>query len=202
MKYSSYLCRRNITGTMKKIMFNDKYGLTQAVLNGTKTVSRRIPGEQKKLDFLAYTFNNDIQSLAPDFCNYQVGEEVAVAQRYYDIYMDNIGITPEAKPFKEEHMKSAGWTNKMFVKAELMPHRIRIKSLRLEHLQDITDDDARRECTLFYNFVDKKYEACGIPRHQFDTPRDAFAALIDKVGGKGTWEKNPWVVRYEFELES
>lgn len=28
----------------------------------------------------------------------------------------------------------------------------------------------------------------------------AFAALIDKVSGKGTWESNPYVWAYEFEL--
>lgn len=27
-----------------------------------------------------------------------------------------------------------------------------------------------------------------------------IAALIDKVSGRGTWESNPWVVVYEFEL--
>ena len=30
--------------------------------------------------------------------------------------------------------------------------------------------------------------------------RDAFAELIDKVSGKGTWESNPYVFVYEFEL--
>ena len=34
----------------------------------------------------------------------------------------------------------------------------------------------------------------------FQTPREAFASLIDKVSGRGTWERNPWVVAYEFEL--
>ena len=34
----------------------------------------------------------------------------------------------------------------------------------------------------------------------FNTPRQAFAALIDKVSGRGTWDRNPWVVVYEFEL--
>lgn len=28
----------------------------------------------------------------------------------------------------------------------------------------------------------------------------AFAALIDKVSGKGTWDSNPWVFVYEFKL--
>ena len=34
----------------------------------------------------------------------------------------------------------------------------------------------------------------------FPTPREAFATLIDKVSGRGTWKRNPWVVVYEFEL--
>lgn len=29
---------------------------------------------------------------------------------------------------------------------------------------------------------------------------EAFAALIDKISGKGTWDSNPWVFVYEFEL--
>lgn len=32
------------------------------------------------------------------------------------------------------------------------------------------------------------------------TPREAFATLIDKVYGCGTWGLDPWVVVYEFEL--
>lgn len=29
---------------------------------------------------------------------------------------------------------------------------------------------------------------------------NAFAALIDKVSGNGTWERNPWVFAYTFKL--
>ena len=34
----------------------------------------------------------------------------------------------------------------------------------------------------------------------YHTPREAYAVLIDKVSGKGTWDKNPWVWAYDFEL--
>ncbi len=34
----------------------------------------------------------------------------------------------------------------------------------------------------------------------FNSPCEAFAALIDKVSGKGTWDRNPFVVVYEFEI--
>ena len=29
---------------------------------------------------------------------------------------------------------------------------------------------------------------------------DAYEILIDKVSGKGTWERNPYVFVYDFEL--
>lgn len=34
----------------------------------------------------------------------------------------------------------------------------------------------------------------------FSSPQRAYADLIDKISGKGTWESNPWVVTYEFKL--
>ena len=47
-----------------------------------------------------------------------------------------------------------------------------------------------------YSFLDKKkYEWT-----DFRTPQEAFAILIDKINGKGTWESNPYVWVYDFEL--
>lgn len=34
----------------------------------------------------------------------------------------------------------------------------------------------------------------------FSSPQRAYADLIDKISGKGTWESNPWVGAYSFEL--
>lgn len=89
----------------------------------------------------------------------------------------------------------------MFVKANLMPHQIRITNIHVERLQDISDEDCIREgivkalglygCEGLCERGDQLY---------FNTPRTAFAALIDRISGKGTWEKNPWVFVYEFEL--
>lgn len=100
----------------------------------------------------------------------------------------------------------AGWLNKMLVKAEYMPHQIRITGIHCERLQDISDEDCFREGiseswyestdTTTYGYADEKKGTAV----EFDTPRKAFAALIDKVSGRGTWASNPWVVVYEFEL--
>ena len=108
----------------------------------------------------------------------------------------------------------AGWNNKMFVKAELMPHRIQITDITLQHLQDITDEDCLKEGVVedvhhVGGTVMKKYYPS--PEYVkamhkigwgivYDTPQLAFENLIDKLSGKGTWNKNPWVFVYEFAL--
>lgn len=55
----------------------------------------------------------------------------------------------------------------------------------------------KRICTgeWVYGYIDHK--GTGL---WFNTPREAFASLIDKVSGCGTWASNPWVMAYEFEL--
>ena len=95
----------------------------------------------------------------------------------------------------------------MFVRAELMPHRIRITNIKVERLQDISDEDCLKEgIKEKSSFPHKKSSPFYFDggKHEWDnsyrTPRQAFAALIDKVCGRGTWNNNPHVFVYEFEL--
>lgn len=201
---------------MKKIMFNDKYGLTDAVLNGKKVMTRRmIPCKvcQDVLTPIRYN-GSDVShnSMAMKHTHYKVGEVVAIAQSYHSL--NKMGfIAPEWCEHTCE--KSAGYENKMFVRADLMPYRIRITDVKIERLQDVTDEDCMKEGIYEHNaapdalgmdryrFISYSYDATvdkNRKRWWFDTPKKAFAALIDKVSGKGTWERNPWVFVYSFEL--
>ena len=222
---------------MKKILFNDKYCLTQAVLEGRKTTTRRIVTD-KKLHYWKCSCPDMVivrvpesQKLKTDddntyfgikdkisseyYCDtitspYKVGEVVAIAQSYMDVdlfhrkgknaayleYLDS--ILPELK-------LSPGWGNKMFTKAALMPHHIKITDIKVERLQDISDEDCLKEgiykgrCgSADTHFMDAYYYKGDI--QPYCTPREAFAALIDKVSKKRTWESNPYVFVYEFEL--
>ena len=179
---------------MKKIMFNDAFCLTQAVLNGTKTMTRRALRDNVPLGNWEETAK---------YLPYKVGEVVAIAQPYKDIIeflpmysdaiLDEVGMP--RKEFK------AGWTNKMFVRADLMPHHIKITDVKIERLREISDDDCLREGVYrfgksVYAFERKTEGYLSI----FPTAREAFASLINKISGKGTWESNPWVVAYSFEL--
>lgn len=133
---------------------------------------------------------------------YKVGEIVAVAQCYADIHSElMIGDFGDDcyDSFKNAvvHDK-AGWHNKMFVQADLMPHQIRITSVRPERLQDITDEDCLKEGVRFVENSDG-YFSNGMS-DEYTTPISAFAALIDEISGRGTWERNPFVWRIEFKL--
>jgi len=171
---------------MKKIMFNDKYCLTQAVLDGTKTMTRRILKEGTPLGNWEETEKH---------LPYKVGEVVAIAQSYNDI----------GKSLYDDFCNEvAGNTNKMFVKADLMPHHIKITDVMVERLQDILENECLKEGLRLSGNGRFYYQQMVASNHfinkYFDTLHEAFTSLIDKISGRGTWESNPWVVAYSFEL--
>ena len=216
---------------MKKILFNDKYCLTQAVLAGRKTMTRRIEKPTEMTDgytmedvvTIFHEYSSLLNAHSFSLCDnekkigvlnprYQVGEIVAIAQPYKDI-IERLPMHSDAilgvdgilrKEFK------AGWTNKMFVKADLLPHHIRITDVKVERLQDISDDDILREgirkegyaggCMYFYN---KTYIRKGnryVEPIYNTTPIRAFASLMYKIVGGNTWHSNHFVIAYSFEL--
>ena len=201
---------------MQKRMFRDKFGLTDLVLSGQKTQTRRIVCQKlvDKYDELLENYEiasynigvaciiKSKEKFLLEHSPYRIGEEVAVAQSYEKAKVEFV-------PFKEgcgkwgNPRKLAGWTNKMFVRAELMPHTIKITNIRVERLQDISDEDCMKEGVLkgeFRNTWDKYYLYYGEGIKTFKTPRYAFATLINKISGKGTCDSNPWVWVYDFEL--
>ena len=199
---------------MQKIMFNDKYGLTDLVLSGKKTQIRRIIKPQdERLDYLRgwnldwgfAEFGREGEEPLRLYPKYYVGEVVAVAMRYKTIYERVVKTREYIEEIKRKYRKVKGWTNKMYVKPDSMPFTIKITKIRFERLQDICDEDGMKEGIEkmlvggeyhLYSFLDKKkYEWT-----DFRTPQEAFAALIDKINGKGTWESNPYVWAYDFEL--
>lgn len=202
---------------MQKIMFNDKYCLTKAVLEGRKTQTRRIITNKEMLEiikkfdtpaslFLVYdrfVLKTDLRKRFTDnrrVMRYQMNDIVAIAQSYAD-------ITPQADwvncMIRKEEI---GWNNKMFVRAEDMPHHIRITKIRIEHLQEISDEDCIAEGIKKYPEVQRDMwgfsyiKGATLKFELSTTPREAYAKLIDHISGKGTWESNPYVFVYEFEL--
>ena len=189
---------------MKKIMFNDQYGLTQAVLEGRKTQTRRIAYEKpfkhirscgfctegKDKGKLAIYDGNEIVAKS----TYKIGEVVAVAQRYSDIPFNN-----------KMPGLSIGWLNKMFVKSSLMPHQIKITNIRCERLHYISTDDCMKEgifCSHIdgiddaysYDATDDSFEK----KWWYRTPIEAYKMLSCKLHLH--WDSNSLVFVYDFKL--
>ena len=202
---------------MQKILFNDKYGLTKAVLEGRKTQTRRIITNKEMLEiikkfdspaslFLVYdrfVLKTDLRKRFTDnrrVMRYQMNDTVAIAQSYAD-------ITPQVDwancMIRKEEI---GWNNKMFVRAEDMPHHIRITKIRIERLQEISDEDCiaegiKKNPEVLRGMWEFSYiKGVTLKFEMSTTPRGAYAKLIDHISGKGTWESNPYVFVYEFEL--
>lgn len=209
-------------------MFNDKCSLTQAVLEGRKTMTRRIVALESTLA-ITWDCETEIDRdiaiknyIVGNIKNrYEVGEVVAIAQCYMDIdqfhrngknaaYFEHLdSMLPELKLYP-------GWGNKMFVRSDLMLHHIRITDIKVERLKDISADDCLKEGVIPFEHemptrakqVITRYYPCkdlidsakcaGWGRIYY-TPQEAFSVLIDKVSGRGTWESNPYVWVYEFE---
>ncbi len=192
---------------MKKITFSDKFGLTEAVLSGRKTMTRRIV-PQSTID--KYALLEDPTII--DDARYNVGEVVAIAQAYKDFMEADKVLYRTVKEVdgyrRELASEQKGWNNKLFVCANLMPHHIRITDVKVERLQDISDEDFFKE-GIYPFYYDETRKECGFAPDGFSfdgidchypTSREAFASLIDRVSGKGVWQSNPWVFAYEFEL--
>ena len=192
---------------MKKMMFNERYGLESAVITGSKTMTRR-DAEKVRLTYEVYrgigeilSFNGvkeTLEQFAIRKSPFKVGDVVAVMQGYKTMGYDPMFCPPGHEFGLGSEM---GWSNKMYVSADLCKHHIKITEVRFELLQTISAEECLKEgiiktdCCAPYGYRDGAHLT-----RNFRTPIDAFASLIDKVSGKGTWERNPYVYVYSFTL--
>ena len=145
---------------------------------------------------------------------YRKGEVAAVAQSYCSIAeeLENCKNATCAAHYEKNVQKDSeyiswmehpGFNNKMFVAADMMIHQIRITDVRIEKLQDISDDDCLKEGVIKWDAGQKDIPFFCYPNSakcDYDTPQEAFAHLINKVSRKDVWQENPYVFVYDFEL--
>lgn len=156
-------------------------------------------------------------NLIPINPKYKVGEKVYLKEPYYE--WDEWDAEDGQFSYRfNKHMKVVPyWENKLFMPESAARYFIEITEIRAERLQNISDEDCMKEgikryCNE-YGFTVRGIDAL-MPHGNaiaqrvayyyepviFLTPQEAYAALINKINGKGTWEKNPFVWVYDFKL--
>ncbi len=200
---------------MKGICFIEP--LFYKIVDGSKTQTRRIISEKlgtycskchKNYLVCECYFENDnhankctktitIENVKP---RYKVGEVVYLKEPYYGI---NKVFWYKYDKDRETAIANYLWKNKLFMPEMAARHFIKITEVRAERLQDISEVDCLKEGIWEANNIGLDgisywYPSC--VNSQYKTPQDAYAALIDRINGKGTWESNPFVWVYDFEL--
>lgn len=94
--------------------------------------------------------------------------------------------------------KKMKWKPSIFMPREACRIRLEITNIRVERLQNISEEDAIAEGVEIVKSPDgyfKNYYG----RKGFSTARDSYISLWNKINGNGSWDNNPWVWIIEFK---
>ncbi|MCL2596244.1 MAG: hypothetical protein FWD66_00985 [Paludibacter sp.] len=196
---------------MKGIIFIEP--MFHAVVEGRKTQTRRIVKPQPKGEIIRSFYGFFNKANIPLFDDntgklskgrveykpcYRVGEKVYIGEPYW------IGTDCIYYKYGLDYNDTC-WLNKLYMPAKYARYFIEITAVRCERLQDISDEDCLKEgirkivCGgTAFTYVNKNSDM--LEKNTFRTARKTYAALINKINGKGTWESNPYVWVYEFKL--
>lgn len=83
------------------------------------------------------------------------------------------------------------WRPSIFMPKSASRISLRITNIRVERLNDISEEDAKKEGVIYSANPGKENYGNGY--------RANFRLLWESINGKGSWEQNPWVWVIEFE---
>ena len=192
---------------MKQILFNTE--MAKAILDGRKTQTRRIATSTAEL-----VYKNTLTTPAS---KYQMGdilwvrEPVKLLRHTVDCDGEYFGTwikyLADGKEILFDNFKEDVLGKNWFDKCQGVPNgclremaRIFLKviSVRVERLQDITEDDIRKE-GLDNDYLTWWVSECGTARALM-YPIDGWKRLWNSTTKDGyKWEDNPFVFVYEFE---
>ena len=130
---------------------------------------------------------------------YQPGEILYLKEPYS---LDNSGNVIYYFDCDQQARILAKWENKLFMPAKYARYFIEIISVRPERLQNISEFDAHLEGVKYSEsklgncYYDYRYGGYNI----MTRAKDSFCYLWQTINGKQSWQKNPWVWVYSYEL--
>ena len=205
----------------KPILFSTE--MVQAILEGRKTQTRRLHGldEIKKNpnDWTFYYFSKDDKRTFAHFRKqednkiksifgtspYQIGDILWVRESFAKPPIYAFGVKYIYKAGFNESI--CGWKPSIHMPKEAARIFLEVTNVRVERLQDISEDDAIAEGIdkkgdLYFNYFESKLLGKGLPKEYFykEIPKVSFMSLWSKINGIDSWKANPWVWVYEFKV--
>lgn len=194
---------------MKPILFNTE--MVRAILNGEKTQTRRIMKPQPMFyNGRKYIFKGDECPEKWEQCDniidtyrYQKGDILYVRETWSEGWEEGTYIYKADDKLADNPLFE--YSTKLIYKPSIhMPKEaarifLKVTNVRITNLQDITDEEAKKEGA---NFKDGKN--VGWKEKMEKTAIQRFAEIWDKTIKKNeldiySWRANPWVWVIEFE---
>jgi hypothetical protein len=176
---------------MRPILFSTP--MVQAILDGRKTQTRRVIKRQPPIsvtDIINIAINwiaayPNRKAIRPFIystkCPYgQVGDVLWVRETWQKIEGDR--FIYKADPI----IWGGKWKPSIFMPKEACRILLKVVSIKVERLQDISTNDALAEG------VDMDKSPC-------IEPINAYGMLWNQINGKDSWSKNPWLWVIEFK---
>ena len=179
---------------MKGIIFTEP--MFRAAIEGRKTQTRRILNPQPK-DIYDAAWNRKPR--------YNEREKVYIKEPYFfDEYKNQVAYKYYPSILPSGCLNGYYYKNKLFMPAKYARYFIEITSVRCERVQNISDDDCRKEGIEEFKGAYLAPQGCHIiPDYgNISSPKNAYAALFDKINGKGSWDSNPYVWVYTYKLKT
>lgn len=217
------MTREEILKDAKPILFNTN--MVRAILDGRKTVTRRVMKPQPLFyTRRKYIFADDVCPKKWEDCDniietyqYQAGDILYVRETWNFVYdMDGneqiIEKTGRYVYYADDPMPFSYWVDTEGEYKDMMPWRpsihmpkeaarifLRVTDVRVERLQDITDEQAKAEGANFRNGKNVGWEE-KMRRTAVERFAEIWNSTIKKSDlGRYGWEASPWVWVIEFE---
>lgn len=183
--------------------------MVQAILAGQKTMTRRILKVKGCKPFVPdNTWDIDtISKWNKDYHPYgKVGDILWVRESYYEPIFEGLN----GKYYYKADLEKQGWNFKwkpsLFMPKDACRLFLEITDIRIERLQEISDEDCKsegikreiftpigEECYYFYPCNDLRDDS------YLDSPKTSFYSLWKSINGQQSWDDNPfvWVISFK-----
>lgn len=195
--------------------------MVRALLAGTKTQTRRMvkpqPEKQRPRDATVHTLDDegetcgiyDRQRGRDIRCLYgRPGDRLWVRETHYfigetgEVFYRATGDSNKSPPLQW----SGKWRSSIHMARRHSRITLEITGVRVERLQEISDEDAIAEGIMKIGtwdyFGEQRpawwYEPAEVDRCSMQEASTAYLGLWDSINGAGSWEANPWVWIIEF----
>ena len=203
--------------------------MVNAILNGTKTQTRRVVKKEPPAKYKKLGWSEQTNKMIPlSFCPYgQIGDRLWVRETWCDadiFYQSHTNDCPSVvgyradksainfnaeKPYtvpkydiEQWNWDKVKWKPSIFMPRWASRITLEITNIRVERLNDIGEDDAKSEGVFKSNYNDYFHSTIHPITGCYQcwvSAKQAFEKLWESINGAGSWKANPFVWVIEFK---